>query len=64
MFELKKLVVIVSGVLALTACGSSVKLDESAPIEDRTGSSADARQVGTVDAVSSDPLNDPNSELA
>ena len=63
MFELKKLVVIVSGVLALTACGSSVKLDESAPIEDRTGSSADARQVGTVNAVS-DPLNDPNSELA
>ena len=63
MFELKKLVVIVSGVLALTAGGSSVKLDESAPIEDRTGSSADARQVGTVNAVS-DPLNDPNSELA
>ncbi len=63
MFELKKLVVIVSGVLALTACGSSVKLDESAPIEDRTASSADASQVGTVNAVS-DPLNDPNSELA
>lgn len=63
MFELKKLVVIVSGVLALTACGSSVKLDESAPIEDKTGSSADARQVGMVNAVS-DPLNDPNSELA
>lgn len=64
MFELKKLVVIVSAVLALTACGSSVKLDELAPIEDRTGSSADARQVGTVDAVSTDPLNDPNSALA
>lgn len=65
MFELKKLVVIVAGALVLTACGSSVKLDESAPIEDRTGSSyADSRHVGMVDAVSSDPLNDPNGELA
>lgn len=64
MFELKKLVVIVAGTLVLTACGSSVKLDESAPIEDRAASSADSRHVGTIDAVSSDPLNDPNGELA
>ena len=65
MFELKKLVVVVTGALILTACGSSVKLDETAPIEDRTASSsADSRQVGTVDAVSTDPLNDPNGELA
>ena len=66
MFELKKLVVVVAGALVLTACGSSVKLDEAAPIEDRTGSSssADSRQVGMVDAVSTDPLNDPKGELA
>ena len=65
MFELKKLVVIVAGALVLTACGSSVKLDESAPIEDRTASSsADSRRVGMVDAVSTDPLNDPKGELA
>ena len=65
MLELKKLVVILSGALVLTACGSSVKLDETAPIEDRTASSsADSRQVGTVDAVSTDPLNDPKGELA
>lgn len=66
MLELKKLVVILSGALVLTACGSSVKLDETAPIEDRTGSSSsvDSRQVGTVDAVSTDPLNDPKGELA
>lgn len=62
MFELKKLVVVVAGVLALTACGSSVKLDETAPIEDSAGY-ANSRQVGTVD-VSSDPLNNPNGELA
>lgn len=66
MLELKKLVVMVAGALVLTACGSSVKLDETAPIEDRnvSSSSADSRQVGTVDAVSTDPLNDPNGELA
>ncbi len=67
MFDLKKLVVIVSGALILTACGSSVKLDENAPVEDRsasTSSSMDSRQVGTVNAGSIDPLNDPKGELA
>ena len=65
MFELKKLVGIVAGALVLTACVSSGKLDESAPIEDRTASSsADSRRVGMVDAVSTDPLNDPKGELA
>lgn len=66
MLELKKLVVMVAGALVLTACGSSVKLDETAPIEDRnaSSSSADSRQVSTVEVVSTDPLNDPNGELA
>ena len=64
MLELKKLVVIVSGALVLTACGSSVKLDENAPVEDRTASTVDTRQVTTVETVTTDPLNDPNGELA
>lgn len=62
MFELKKLVVVVAGVVALTACGSSVKLDETATVDDGS-SNANSRQVGMVD-VSSDPLNNPNGELA
>ena len=56
MLDLKKLVVIVSGALILTACGSSVKLDENAPVEDKSASgsssSMDSRQVGTVTAGS------------
>ena len=66
MLDLKKLVVIVSGALILTACGSSVKLDENAPVQDKSSSSADSRQVGTVTAGtgSVDPLNDPKGELA
>lgn len=68
MLDLKKLVVIVSGALILTACGSSVKLDENAPVEDKSASgsssSMDSRQVGTVTAGSLDPLNDPKGELA
>ena len=68
MLDLKKLVVIVSGALILTACGSSVKLDENAPVEDKStsgsSSSMDSRQVGTVTAGSLDPLNDPKGELA
>ncbi len=68
MLDLKKLVVIVSGALILTACGSSVKLDENAPVEDKSASgsssSMDSRQVGTVTAGSLDPLSDPKGELA
>ena len=52
----QKILVILSSVLVLTACGSSVKLDEKDKIDD-------SRQVSTIDA-SQDPLNDPNSELA
>ncbi|RBA25470.1 peptidoglycan-associated lipoprotein Pal [Herminiimonas fonticola] len=53
---------ILSTAMLLAAC-SSTKLDDKAPVEDRTGSSADARSVGTVNA-SSDPLNDPQGVLA
>lgn len=57
-------VVILSSVILLAAC-SSTKLDDKAPVEDRSGqtSGADARSVGTVNA-SSDPLNDPQGVLA
>ncbi|MBF8177793.1 MAG: peptidoglycan-associated lipoprotein Pal [Burkholderiaceae bacterium] len=57
-------VFILSSALLMAAC-SSTKLDDKAPVEDRTGSSAtaDPRSVGTVNA-SSDPLNDPQGVLA
>jgi peptidoglycan-associated lipoprotein len=56
-------VLILSSAMLLAAC-SSTKLDDKAPIEDRSGSSAaDPRSVGTVNA-SGDPLNDPQGVLA
>jgi peptidoglycan-associated lipoprotein len=54
-------VFILSSAMLLAAC-SSTKLDDKAPVEDRTGA-ADARSVGTVNA-SGDPLNDPQGVLA
>ncbi|MDO8306085.1 peptidoglycan-associated lipoprotein Pal [Herminiimonas sp.] len=53
---------ILSSAVLLSAC-SSTKLDDKAPVEDRTGSSADSRSVGTVN-TSSDALNDPQGVLA
>ncbi len=55
-------VFILSTAMLLAAC-SSTKLDDKAPIEDRTGSSVDPHSVGTVNA-SGDPLNDPQGVLA
>lgn len=56
-------VLLLSSAMLLAAC-SSTKLDDKAPVEDRTGSgAADPRSVGTVNA-SSDPLNDPQGVLA
>ena len=63
MQQLKKLSIILSSALVLTACGSAVKLDDKAPVEDRSAGKADTRAVSTVNA-SSDPLNDPKGELA
>lgn len=61
---------ILSSALLLAAC-SSTSLDEGkAPVEDRagsmsqSGSAADPRSVGTVNAGSTDPLNDPKGILA
>jgi peptidoglycan-associated lipoprotein len=60
------LALILSSALVLTACGSAVKLDDKAKIEDRTATptnSADARTVQPV-TTSTDPLNDPQGILA
>jgi peptidoglycan-associated lipoprotein len=59
--------IILSSALLFSGC-SSVKLDDKAPIEERTGtapkSGADPRAVATVNAGSTDPLNDPQGILA
>ncbi len=53
----------VAALLALGACSSGVKLDDTANAGANKGGGADARTVQPVD-VSRDPLNDPNSPLA
>lgn len=54
----------VAALLALGACSSGVKLDDTANAgAGKGGATTDARAVAPVD-VSRDPLNDPNSPLA
>lgn len=59
---------VLASVLALSACGSSVKLDDKPQVEERTGTApgagADARTVSTLNTGSTDPLNDPKGILA
>ncbi len=63
------LALIVSSAFLFTAC-SSVRLDERAPVEDRTSSavttpaSTSSRTVETVNAGSADPLDSPQGVLA
>jgi peptidoglycan-associated lipoprotein len=66
MRTMTKLTLILSSALLVTACGSSVKLDDKAKIEDHSGaaSTADARSVSPIDTGSTDPLNDPKGVLA
>ncbi|UIF85383.1 peptidoglycan-associated lipoprotein Pal [Cupriavidus sp. UYPR2.512] len=52
----------VAALLALGACSSGVKLDDTAKAGAGAGTGADARAVTPVTAA--DPLNDPNSPLA
>ena len=59
MSRLKKILVTLPMVLFLAACGSSVSLDENI-----RHPSTDSRTVSPVTAASTDPLNDPRSELA
>lgn len=62
------LALILSSAMLLTACGSAVKLDDKAKVEDRTpvsaGATTDARSVSPVQTGSTDPLNDPQGILA
>lgn len=60
MDKLKKLLVVFSAAVFLAACESSVKLDD----EDVDQQQADSRTVSTVNTGSTDPLNDPDGELA
>ncbi|WDZ97166.1 peptidoglycan-associated lipoprotein Pal [Herbaspirillum sp. WKF16] len=57
---------IVSSAVLLAACSSTKLDDKNAPVENRAGSGAgaDTRAVGTVNAGSADPLNDPQGVLA
>jgi peptidoglycan-associated lipoprotein len=63
------LTLILSSTLLLAACGSSVKLDDKAKVEERSGTvpsaaTSDTRTVAPVTAGSTDPLNDPKGILA
>ena len=61
------LALMLAGVLALTACGSSVKLDDNVKVEERSGTApntADARTIAPITTGSTDPLNDPKGILA
>lgn len=61
---------LISSALFLAACSSAVKLDDNVKVEERTGttpggqSTADSRSVNSVNATSTDPLNDPKGILA
>ncbi|MFL9923199.1 peptidoglycan-associated lipoprotein Pal [Herbaspirillum lusitanum] len=57
---------IVSSAVLLAACSSTKLDDKNAPVENRAGAGmgADPRAVGTVNAGSTDPLNDPQGVLA
>ncbi|MGT2434155.1 peptidoglycan-associated lipoprotein Pal [Cupriavidus basilensis] len=65
MTQLMNKTLAVAALLALGACSSGVKLDDTANAGagGKGTPSADARNVAPVD-VSRDPLNDPNSPLA
>ncbi|HJV50324.1 MAG TPA: peptidoglycan-associated lipoprotein Pal [Noviherbaspirillum sp.] len=58
---------LLSSALLLAACGSSVKLEDKAKVEERNPvptAGADTRTVTPVTAVTTDPLNDPKGILA
>lgn len=67
MQKLSSSALILCSALALAAC-SSTPLNDKAPIEDRTGKTTQgtdgSRTVGTVNTLSTDPLNDAKGVLA
>jgi peptidoglycan-associated lipoprotein len=66
----KALALAITSTFILAACSSPVKLDDKAPVVDRSAGSGagtgavDPRTVNTVRAGSTDPLNDPQGVLA
>ena len=59
--------IILSTVFLMAACSSPIKKDDAAPVENRSGSGAnavDSRSVNGVNAGTSDALNDPQGVLA
>ena len=66
MRQLHIIALVLSASFLMAACSSAPKLNEGAPVESHSGNmdGADARSVGTVNAGSSDPLNDPQGALA
>jgi len=69
------LAILLSATMLFAACSSAVKLDDPAPVEDRSTSGTrsdasagqvDPRSVGTINtgSAASDPLNDPQGILA
>jgi len=65
MRTISTLALIVSSAVLLAACSSTKLDDKNAPIENGAGANgADTRAVGTVNAGSADPLNDPQGVLA
>jgi len=55
-------VLILSSAMLLAACSSTKLNNDKAPVVDHSG--ANAGTVSTVNAASTDPLNDPNGVLA
>src|ERR1700704_6639076 len=57
---------VLSAAFLMAACSSPVKKDTGAPVKNRStlDTSPDARSVNTVNAGSTDPLNDPQGVLA
>ena len=65
MRTISTLAILVSSAVLLAACSSTKLDDKNAPVENRAGANGvDTRAVGTVNAGSADPLNDPQGILA
>ncbi|MDB5762016.1 MAG: pal [Herminiimonas sp.] len=64
MGTLKTLTVILSSALFLTACATAGKSNDSTAASNKGANKADPRTVATVNATSTDPLNDPKGILA
>jgi peptidoglycan-associated lipoprotein len=65
MLNIRNFALIVASAILLAACSSPVKLDDkAAPVVESGASGADTRSVNTVDAGSTDPLNQPGGILS